>query len=98
MMLPMASVAMAATSTDNLNGRSGVLGLPPFHTWAWTTDGSLNNSFGAGYAGFVDICENYLTKENLAKVKAAKAFSKDSMANILSGSGQSVQEWANSIK
>ena len=97
-MLPMASV-MAAPSTDNLNGRSGVLGLPPFQSWAWQADGkTLNNSFNAGYAGFVDICENYLTKENLAKVKAAQAYSSDKMNNVLNGSGQSVSEWANSVK
>lgn len=92
MMLPMASTAMA--DAGDLNVRAAKLGLPFYHEWAWQDDGvTMRYAFPNGFKGLVEICENYLTPENLKKVIDAKAFDSESMNTVLQGTKQSVDGW-----
>jgi hypothetical protein len=70
------------------------VGLPFYHEWAWQDDGvTIRYAFPNGFKGLVEICENYLTPENLKKVIDAKAFDSESMNTVLQGTKQSVDGW-----
>lgn len=72
-----------------LEARAVAVGAPTYAEWCLD-----NNVFWAGYEGFVDFMDNYLTPENRVKVIAAKAYSPSKLGAILpSGSGQNVSEW-----
>ena len=89
--LSLPSMASAVTydlvPVEELNARAEVLGIQSFEEW------SPANSFWAGYEGFVDMCENYLTEESLEAVKASNAGSAGSIQTAITDHGQSVDEW-----
>ena len=89
MMLPMASQALAADpKLPALEARAAAVGAPSYAEWC-----SEGNVFWAGYEGFVDFMDNYVTEETRAKVIAAKAYSPSKLTTVMPGTTQSVTEW-----
>lgn len=81
-------VSVMAQSLPELEARSIAVGGPNYVEWCLS-----GNVFWAGYEGFVDFMDNYLTPENRQTVIDAKAYSPKKLNNLLYGTGQSVGEW-----
>lgn len=86
--LPMAALA-ADPKLPALEARAAAVGAPNYADWC-----KGSGSWGAGYEGFVDFMDNYLTPENRTKVLDAKAYSASTIYSVLPhGGDQDYAEW-----